>query len=221
LAETADEKDVEPELNRVLLLNLRGKLSMVLVWPDDERRASVLDVGVVLNVRLNASVKANRTIVANGGRKSSLTLQDCLNFFQQNEKLDRNNTWYCNVCKDHKEAWKMMQIHSLPTVLVVQLKRFRNQGGYRNKISLPVTFPISGLDMSQYVLSARQGGWVYDLFAVVNHLGDLGGGHYTAYAKHNVTHKWYLFDDSRVALVENEASIISSAAYILFYVRRE
>ena len=192
---------------------------MVIVWTDPDRLASFLDAGVVLNVRLNASVKANRAISANAGRKTSLTLQDCLNHFQQNEKLDKNNTWYCSTCKEHKEAWKMMQIYSLPTVMVVQLKRFRNQNGFRQKIGLPVVFPITGLDMGAYVLSA--GSWVYDLFAVVNHLGDLGGGHYTAYAKHHLSGKWYLFDDSRVSLVENESSIISTAAYILFYERRQ
>jgi hypothetical protein len=237
LVEMADERNSEdPERNSVVLLNLRGRLSMVVFWPDEEWRASTLEVGVLLNVRLNASVKTNRSVASNGGRKSSLTLQDCLTVFQQNEKLDRNNTWYCSTCKAHKEAWKMMQIYTLPTVLIIQLKRFRNQGGFRNKISVPVSFPLSALDMSQFVIS--HGAWMYDLFAVVNHHGDLGerafvclfvclnvlktgGGHYTAYAKQNITKQWYLFDDSRVTLVENESAIISPAAYILFYLKRE
>ena len=37
---------------------------------------------------------------------------------------------------------------------------------------------------------------LYDLFAVSNHYGGLGGGHYTAYAKNNG--KWYDFNDSSV-----------------------
>jgi ubiquitin carboxyl-terminal hydrolase 4/11/15 len=135
--------------------------------------------------------------------------------FQQNEKLDRNNTWYCSTCKAHKEAWKMMQIYTLPTVLIIQLKRFRNQGGFRNKISVPVSFPLSALDMSQFVIS--HGAWMYDLFAVVNHHGDLGerafvclfvclnvlktgGGHYTAYAKQNITKQWYLMIHGSLSL---------------------
>ena len=32
----------------------------------------------------------------------------------------------------------------------------------------------------------------YDLFAVSNHYGSLGGGHYTAYAKNPVHKKWSL-----------------------------
>lgn len=37
---------------------------------------------------------------------------------------------------------------------------------------------------------------VYDLVAVSNHMGFVGGGHYTAYAKNGKT--WYSFNDSCV-----------------------
>ncbi len=221
LAKTADEPGAQPEEHIVNFLALRGRLALVLFWEDETTRNETLDMAASLNVRLHASVKANRAVAANGGRKDGMTLQDCLSHFQLNEKLDHNNTWYCNVCKAHKEAWKMMQIHSLPTVLVIQLKRFKTTGHYRQKLNYPVVFPLSGLDMTPFVLAPREGGWVYDCFAVVNHSGDLGGGHYTAYAKHNVTGKWNLYDDGRVSPVTNESSITGSAAYILFYVRRE
>ncbi len=38
---------------------------------------------------------------------------------------------------------------------------------------------------------------VYELYAVSNHYGGLGGGHYTAFAKNDG--QWYEFDDSRVS----------------------
>uniref|UniRef100_A0A7S2K2G4 ubiquitinyl hydrolase 1 n=1 Tax=Leptocylindrus danicus TaxID=163516 RepID=A0A7S2K2G4_9STRA len=59
---------------------------------------------------------------------------------------------------------------------------------------------------------------IYDLQAVSNHYGGLGGGHYTAYAKRDG--KWYHFDDSRVTEIENEADVVTSAGYVLYYVRR-
>ena len=61
----------------------------------------------------------------------------------------------------------------------------------------------------------------FDLFAVSNHFGSLGGGHYTAFAKNSIKNKWYCFDDSSVTEVNNEKDIISSAAYVLFYRRRK
>ena len=62
---------------------------------------------------------------------------------------------------------------------------------------------------------------IYDLYAVDNHYGGLGGGHYTAYAKNPLNGQWYHFDDSSVRPVSNpESTVTSSAAYLLFYRRR-
>ncbi|KDN35786.1 cysteine proteinase [Tilletiaria anomala UBC 951] len=60
---------------------------------------------------------------------------------------------------------------------------------------------------------------IYDLYAVDNHYGGLGGGHYTAYAKNHASGKWYYFDDSSVREVGPE-DCKTSAAYLLFYRRR-
>ncbi len=61
---------------------------------------------------------------------------------------------------------------------------------------------------------------VYELYAVSNHYGSLGGGHYTAYAKNHRESKWYKFDDSSVSSVQAE-SVKTSAAYVLFYRLKE
>ena len=57
----------------------------------------------------------------------------------------------------------------------------------------------------------------YDLYAISNHFGGLGGGHYTASAKNSG--KWYQFNDSSVHSV-SEDSLKGSGAYMLFYQRR-
>ncbi len=59
---------------------------------------------------------------------------------------------------------------------------------------------------------------IYDLYAISNHYGGLGGGHYTAYCKNGG--KWYDFNDSSCRSV-SESSISGSGAYILFYKRRD
>lgn len=61
---------------------------------------------------------------------------------------------------------------------------------------------------------------MYDCFAVSNHYGGLGGGHYTAYAQMPDDHQWYGFDDSRVDAATQPAAVQSAAAYVLFYRRR-
>ena len=59
---------------------------------------------------------------------------------------------------------------------------------------------------------------IYELYAISNHYGGLGGGHYTATAKN--AGKWYDFNDSSVRTC-SESSIGGSGAYILFYKRRD
>lgn len=61
---------------------------------------------------------------------------------------------------------------------------------------------------------------VYDLEGIVNHYGGLGGGHYTANALNMMDSRWYEYSDDRVSVVENEADLVTSAAYVLFYSRR-
>ena len=62
---------------------------------------------------------------------------------------------------------------------------------------------------------------MYDLYAVSNHFGGMGGGHYTAYAKNNINGKWYDFNDSFVSECSNLENVVTDAAYVLFYRRRE
>jgi hypothetical protein len=50
---------------------------------------------------------------------------------------------------------------------------------------------------SKYVQRTDEGAPVYELFAVSNHFGGMGGGHYTAYAKQTDDGRWWCFDDSR------------------------
>lgn len=65
-----------------------------------------------------------------------------------------------------------------------------------------------------------EGPVLYDLFAISNHFGGTGGGHYTAYCKHPVTNQWFDCDDSYVREIKSENELISESAYILFYKRK-
>ena len=66
-------------------------------------------------------------------------------------------------------------------------------------------------------LELPQDGVIYNLCAVVNHVGTLGGGHYTCHAKHG--QEWFTFNDSRVYRVKEE-DVISPSAYVLVYQRK-
>ena len=62
--------------------------------------------------------------------------------------------------------------------------------------------------------------YTYDLFGVSNHFGGMGGGHYTAYAYSSLKKQWVDYNDSSVRSA-NPQDIVSEAAYLLFYRRRD
>ncbi|KAH8690208.1 hypothetical protein BGW36DRAFT_433160 [Talaromyces proteolyticus] len=154
-------------------------------------------------------------------RKRGLTLDQCLDEFGREEILSENDAWYCPRCKEHRRASKKFELWKTPDILVIHLKRFSSSRGLRDKIDELVDFPIEGLDLTGRIAMAEPGeSLLYDLFAVDNHYGGLGGGHYTAYAKNFFTDEWNEYNDSHVSRAINPNKAISTAAYLLFYRRR-
>lgn len=125
-----------------------------------------------------------------------------------------------------------------------------------------------GMDMAPHVVKRSQSSWslpshwspwrrsyglgrnpddyLYDLYAVCNHHGNMHGGHYTgntntcnycvvcknteninenlifsfiAYCKNSIDGQWYCFDDSEVSPIADD-DVCQQTAYILFYQRR-
>ena len=133
--------------------------------------------------------------------KLNLDLEDCLNEFGKEEELGQDDLWYCPRCKEHRQAKKTLQLWRVPDIFAVHLKRFSANRGFRDKLDNLIEFPIVDLDLTERVgdkkwISEERGGekLIYDLFAVDNHFGGLGGGHYTAYAQNFIDGKWYYFD---------------------------
>jgi ubiquitin carboxyl-terminal hydrolase 4/11/15 len=176
-------------------------------------------------------VEASRRKLA--APKVGVTLDQCFDAFTTPERLDENNKWYCSNCKEHVQAMKTMELWRLPNVLIVHLKRFEFKNILRrDKLDTFVDFPLASLDMSRHCASQKDSFThshvpaIYDLFAVTNHYGRLGAGHYTAFARSwnertRISDDWCLFDDSSVRPVPNaNDAIVTPAAYVLFYRRR-
>ncbi|KAF1808253.1 UCH-domain-containing protein [Eremomyces bilateralis CBS 781.70] len=160
--------------------------------------------------------KARRTRRARKG----ITLQDCFADSSKTEILSEENVWYCGCCKDNVRAAKTLNVWTLPDILVVHLKRFSSNRDLRNKLGVLVDFPIDGLDLNDFVELKDEGkDYTYDLFGVDNHMGHMGGGHYTAFAKNFINNVWYNYNDSSVSTI-SENQIVTSSAYLLFYRRR-
>jgi len=89
---------------------------------------------------------------------------------------------YCPGCKEHQQASKKLDLWRLPEILIIHLKRFSYSRYTKNKLETFVDFPIHDLDLSKYFGHRCQDvPHNYRLYAISNHYGSLGGGHYTAY----------------------------------------
>jgi ubiquitin carboxyl-terminal hydrolase 8 len=156
--------------------------------------------------------------------ESCRKLQDCLDLYLKVDTLDGANQWYCEKCKEHVDATRKIDIWILPPILIIHLKRFKyddfGQVGSKNHATLE--YPMEKWNIADCVLGQQRSGTCYDLYAVSNHLGGLGGGHYTAHALNRFDDEWYEFNDWSCRMLSDPSEIQrNSSAYLLFYNRSE
>ncbi|KAI1232256.1 Ubiquitin carboxyl-terminal hydrolase 43, partial [Lamprotornis superbus] len=117
-------------------------------------------------------------------------------------QLAPDDAWCCPHCKVPQQGTVKLSLWTLPEILIIHLKRFRQVAEQRHKLTTLVRFPLRGLDMAPHVAQRGQPGgqllgrwapWqpplrlpagcprehLYDLYAVCNHHGSMQGGHYT------------------------------------------
>uniref|UniRef100_A0A8C4VB71 ubiquitinyl hydrolase 1 n=1 Tax=Falco tinnunculus TaxID=100819 RepID=A0A8C4VB71_FALTI len=175
-------------------------------------------------------------------QQHSCTLDECFQLYTKEEQLAPDDAWRCPHCKVPQQGTVKLSLWTLPDILIIHLKRFRQVAEHRHKLTTLVRFPLRGLDMAPHVAQRGQAGgqllgrwapwqpplclppscprdYLYDLYAVCNHHGSMQGGHYTAYCCNALDGQWYSYDDSRVEGVQ-EAEVSTRSAYILFYQRR-
>ncbi|RLN14501.1 hypothetical protein BBJ28_00021110 [Nothophytophthora sp. Chile5] len=134
---------------------------------------------------------------------------------------------------------KFTTVESLPVVLTLSIKRFTyhpEQGPvklqqfvkYPPFLEFPTQFlsatcrAENGMDVGVKAPLTSGAGFssppMYELFAVVSHLGKfVVGGHYTCVCRDNKD-QWFRFDDEHVTSI-SEATALSENAYLLLYIR--
>jgi hypothetical protein len=102
----------------------------------------------------------------------------------------------------------------------MHLKRFKALEGKRSKLNTLINYPITNLDLTRYISGPPRGNPAdYDLYAVINHHGNLTSGHYTSICKNNMDNKWYEFDDDSLKLLQPQ-DVVVETGYLLFYQRK-
>ena len=148
--------------------------------------------------------------------KETVSIFDCLDEYCKNERLEGDEAWYNEKTNKKQPVDKKMVFWSLPNILIMDLKRFNNNS---RKLQKLVHTPLENNDFSKYVIGYNKQSYIYDLYAVCNHMGGCNGGHYTAYVK-NANGKWYNFNDTNISEIQPD-EIITPKTYCLFYRKKK
>jgi len=156
-------------------------------------------------------------------------LEDCLDNFISDEKLDKDNKIKCSLCSIKNQSIKKIQIWKAPKILVIQLKRFVTNafGIQTSKILNPVEYPIDNFDITKYFHpdSPYKMNAKYNLIGINIHMafgfGSINAGHYISIVKNNHDQEWYLFDDGKEVQKIDKDELQSRNAYLLFYLLQE
>jgi ubiquitin C-terminal hydrolase len=143
------------------------------------------------------------------------SLYECLDGYFLNEELVMD--WKCEKCK-MRGCKKDTKIWMLPNYMIIHLKRFSKTGLQKN--TNMITYPLRDLNLTKYISQEKNDNnkYIYDLYAVNYHNGNMNFGHYWSVCR-NLDGKWYNFNDGNVSRVADE-QIVSNDAYILFYYRK-
>jgi len=149
--------------------------------------------------------------------KSQISLSEKINLHSLIANFTRSETindFYCEMCKKNAVVIRQQLLWELPPILVFQFKRFTNS---MKKIIDDITI-YDEIDMKIHLHDEKiingSNNTIYELYAIINHMGSYELGHYTSFCK-NLNGSWYYYDNNNVSKVNIKVS--SSNYYMLFY----
>ena len=144
----------------------------------------------------------------------TVSIKDCLEYWETTEKYTGENQSYCNLCKQLSDSIFSTKIFYGPNVLIIILNR-----GKDNLYGVNLDFQES-MSIAEYDFNKGMNNNIkYNLYGVISNIGEIGSSpHFIANCKSYVDNNWYRFDDSNVIQINNKNDIMESGTpYILFY----
>ena len=156
------------------------------------------------NIKVSKTYESHWNIDLYIPDKDNITIYDCLDNTFKKEYLCNDNAWFDDKTNKKKNVYKTTKIVYEPKILVFNFKRWLR---YDKKNKSKILFEEI-IDISSYSNYRSN----YELFGIINHEGNIFGGHYYSFIKKR--DKWILFNDNEIRPI---SSIIQSSNYCLFY----
>ena len=155
--------------------------------------------------------KGMRPLNNSNGTNPDVDLFECFDYYGKVDTMNGDNQMYCNICNQLYDAYYSTLIYSTPFYLIINLNRGKG-AIYECKVNFP-----NQLNIFNYV-SFKNGITVYELYAVICHLGPSSmSGHFVAYCKNRIDNQWYLYNDGIVTKCSRQFQYNDGMPYILFY----
>ena len=144
------------------------------------------------------------------GKNPDINLYECFEYYRKIDSMEGENQMFCNICNKLSKTLFSTSIYSSPNYLIINLNRGKVKE-YQCKVNFPEQLNIFNF------VTFTDGITVYELYGVICHLPNAIEGHFVAFCKNYINHKWYLYDDATVTLCTKRQQYLDGIPYILFY----
>ncbi|XP_033109821.1 ubiquitin carboxyl-terminal hydrolase 48-like isoform X2 [Anneissia japonica] len=154
---------------------------------------------------LTSSSRPSRFYELDLNIKGHKDLNECLEEFLQEERLEGANQYFCSTCNSKQNAARKIQLQDLPPVLNLQLLRFvfDRQTGMKKKLNTYIQFP-EFLNLSEYFTN-KDVAVEYELKAVLIHRGPSAySGHFIAHIRDEKSGSWFKYNDEQIEKIEGK-----------------
>ena len=134
-------------------------------------------------------------------------MYDCFNYLESNKSMTGNNKKFCCNCNNNNDTIYSTKIYSFPDYLIINLNR-----GKDSLYQYEVIFPEK-LNLLNFV-AVTEGNTYFELYALISCSMN---GHFVAYCKNKIDHKWYKYDDSIVEACKYKKEFCNGMPFLLFY----
>ncbi|XP_055848161.1 ubiquitin carboxyl-terminal hydrolase 43 isoform X2 [Episyrphus balteatus] len=144
-------------------------IKLLLEWTDPEEFFADLTDPVVEHESVSR-LKDNKTT------DTALSLEQCLEHYTKAETLSAEDAWRCPHCQQYLPVVKTLGLWSLPDILVVHFKRFRqhhDKGADAAKLTTMVKFPLNSFDMAPHLARGMESSSVDSLNSETTHNSSL------------------------------------------------
>tara|TARA_Y100000389_G_scaffold153040_1_gene153187 strand:+ start:34050 stop:35072 length:1023 start_codon:yes stop_codon:yes gene_type:complete len=144
---------------------------------------------------------------------TDLTINDCFETFFKDEIMNKenNNQYYYDKENVHKDVIKKTSLIHTSKYLIIQLKRWNINLRKNQRIIFQDYDEL--FDISRFYMNKDN--VKYEPFIIMNHSGNVLGGHYTCYIKNN-NNKWYEYNDAIVKEISKK-KLLGNKNYCIIY----